>query len=131
MSRRRFLLFLGGGLIFGCDREAEARKDATRQRRIGTWLREEEQDGVLLRRVVVLSADKSFKETAKVTAKDGSVETESHSGVWFFDGVNFKRKYTRLNDRPLSNSSLTYSTFRLEQSALKRSAAPTMLEAAR
>jgi hypothetical protein len=103
--------------VVGCDREAEARKDATRQRLIGTWLREEEQDGIRLRRVVVLSADKSFKEAAKVTAKDGSVETESHSGEWFFDGINFKRKYTHLNDKPLSNSRMTYATFRLEQSS--------------
>ena len=49
--------------------------------------------------------------------RDGSVFTESHTGEWFFDGINFKRKYTQLNDKPLSSSRMTYATYRMEQSS--------------
>jgi hypothetical protein len=80
-------------------------------------MRESEDGGTKLRRVVVLARDKSFEELAKIVSADGSVESESHKGEWFFDGTNFKRKYTHLNGAPLSSSRMTFATFRLEPSS--------------
>ena len=116
MKRRNLTISLIAVSLAGCDKEAEARKVATRQRLVGTWLREADQDGIRIRRVVSLAADKSFRELAKITSPDGSVVTESHSGDWFFDGTNFKRKYTHLDGKPLSSSRMTFATFRLEPS---------------
>ena len=117
IDRRHVLALAGASLPFACDYGASARKEAARQRLIGTWLRELNDGSTQLRRVVVLSADNSFREVAKVARPDGTVEMESHKGEWFFDGTNIKRKYTHLNDIPLSSSRMTFATFRLEPSS--------------
>ncbi len=116
MDRRQVLALWGAVALVGCDSEASARKEATRARLVGTWLRESEDGASKLRRVVVLADDKSFQEFAKITSADGTVESEAHKGEWFFDGTNFKRKYTHLNGAPLSSSKMTFATFRLEPS---------------
>lgn len=41
----------------------------------------------------------------------GTVESATHAGEWAFDGTNFKRKYMRLNGKPLSNANFTYVTY--------------------
>lgn len=117
MIRRRLIVLSGAAILLGCDSGASDRKDATRARLVGTWLRETEASGQKMRRVIVLSADKSFLEFAKIVAADGAAETEAHKGEWFFDGTNFKRKYTHLNAVPLSSSRMTFATFRLEPSS--------------
>lgn len=111
------MTLVGTICVVGCDSEKSARKDATRAKLVGTWLRESDDGGRKLRRIVALAGDKSFQEFAKIASADGSVETEEHKGEWFFDGTNFKRKYTHLNGVPLSSSRMTYATFRLESSA--------------
>lgn len=117
IDRRKLLALAGASFLCSCDSEASARKEATRRRLVGTWLRESEDGGIRLRRVVALSADKSFREAARIERPDGSIETESHQGEWFFDGSYFKRKYTHLNNAPLAGSRMTFATFRLEASS--------------
>jgi hypothetical protein len=112
--RRRLALALAGLLAAGCEDPNPARTAAGRQRLVGTWLREFEHDSVRVRRVVELGADGNFREMARIALADGKVEQESFNGVWLFDGINFKRKYTHRDGAPLSGSRITYATYRLE-----------------
>lgn len=116
MTRRDILLFVPLSLLVGCGQEKNVKAEATRQRLVGTWLREVDEDGMRMRRVVVLSADKSFKEMAKLARKDGTIISASHAGEWFFDGTYFKRKYTEVDGRQQNSSGITLATLRLEPS---------------
>lgn len=116
MKRRTWLLLVASGLALSCDSDARRKEEATKNRLVGAWLWELEQDGTQVRQVVVLSADRSFREYGKISRADLSARTEENVGEWFFDGTYFKRKYTHLDGKPLSSSRMTFATLRLEPS---------------
>lgn len=117
MDRRTWLLFFASVIAVSCDSDVRRKEEATKKRLIGNWLWELEQDGTRVRQVVVLSADRSFREYAKISRADGSSRAEENAGDWFFDGTYFKRKYTHLDGKPLSSSRMTFATLRLEPSS--------------
>ena len=116
IDRRTCLLSLAAAILVFCDSDARRKEEVTKKRLLGTWLWELEQDEARIRQVVVLSADRSFKEYGKISRADGSSRSEENVGEWFFDGTYFKRKYTHLDGKPLSSSRMTFATLRLEPS---------------
>jgi hypothetical protein len=84
------------------------------QRLVGSWVREYQGDGVRSRRILVLAADRTFRETVRVTDHAGAPKEFLHEGTWFYDGTNLKRKYTLVNGEPPSRLNLPFVTFQIE-----------------
>ena len=87
---------------------------AVQQRLVGTWLREYEEQGVKVRRVLVLEPGGRFTETARVTEPNASPAQHVHAGEWLFDGTNLKRRYTSVDGRPPAAPTMPYATFELK-----------------
>lgn len=101
-------------LLTACESSGgESNVEMGQQRLVGSWLREYNQEGARVRRLLVLEADGSFNETARVEQADGGVTEHLHSGNWTFDGTNLKRKYTSADGRPPSRLTLPYATFQI------------------
>jgi hypothetical protein len=79
----------------------------------GTWLREYTEDGVEVRRLLVLAPDGAFHEKGKVTTRAGAVTQTEHEGNWIYDGTNLKRKYTLMNGKSPSRLNLPFATFEI------------------
>lgn len=84
------------------------------QRLAGTWLREYEEDGFKVRRVLVLEPGGRFTESSRIVAPDTSGGEYSHAGEWLFDGTNLKRRYTRVDGRQPAAATMPYATFELK-----------------
>lgn len=80
---------------------------------VGNWLREYEQEGAHVRRLLVLEPDGHFSETARVVDARGAVTEHVHAGTWTYDGTNLKRHYTSFDGRQPSAPTLPYATFQL------------------
>ncbi len=101
-------------VLVACDNPpAEALTEATQQRLIGTWLREYEEDGNTIRRLLVLQADGRFVETARVLDASGATRLHAHEGGWIFDGTNLKRKYTLMDGKQPSAPTVPFATFEI------------------
>lgn len=96
----------------GCDDAQSLKAEETRQKLVGTWMREIEKSGDKARRVLVLGADGKFNETLVVEFADGRRGQETRAGEWSYDGMNFKRRYTHENGRQLSGN-FNFATFAL------------------
>jgi hypothetical protein len=101
-------------LLAACDNSPEqTQTEATQQRLIGTWLREYEEDGNKIRRLLVLQADGRFAETARVQDASGATSLHAHEGGWIFDGTNLKRKYTLMDGKQPSAPTVPFATFEI------------------
>ena len=80
----------------------------------GAWLREFEEKGVAVRRVLVLETDGKFSEKVRIVEAGGAVTAQVHAGLWFFDGTNLKRKYTSMNGKPPAAPTISFVTFELK-----------------
>ena len=89
--------------------------DAIGERLIGTWLREYEEAGVRVRRVLVLERDGTFREMSSVLSAepDAQPTLSTASGEWVFDGTNLKRHYRRIKDKSLSAPNYPFATFEI------------------
>ena len=79
-----------------------------RDQLVGTWLREFEEGGVKVRRVLVLEQSGRFRETARMTDSAGAEKRVMGEGDWLFDGRNFKRRYARVE-----GGRIQFATFEL------------------
>ena len=116
MVRKLALFFvLSGLLLAGCDNAPEeSEADLVKERLVGTWLREYDDQGAHVRRVLILDADGKFREMSTVVASGGADKVESEGeGQWLFDGTNLKRHYSRLNGKPISVPMVPFATFEL------------------
>ncbi len=115
--KRTWLLLLAllGILLAACDSAPEdSPADAVQRRLVGTWLREYEEQGTRIRRILVLEADGKFRESSAIVTPGTSITRESDgAGEWLFDGTNLKRRYTRINGKPVSAPIMPYATFAL------------------
>ena len=111
----RFALPLLAGLcLSACDSPpVDSALENVQQRLVGSWLRDYEQDGAQVRRLLVLEADGHFTETARVTAPGGTVTEHTSVGEWLYDGTNLKRKYLSSDGKPMSRLTLPFATFAL------------------
>lgn len=99
--------------------------DDVQQRLVGSWLRDDEENGTRVRRVLVLQTGGRFAETSKATraiqvtefteATPGAavLAQHAHSGDWLFDGTNLKRRYTLIDGRQPSAPTFPYAAFEL------------------
>jgi hypothetical protein len=83
----------------------------TEQKLVGTWLREFKENGIASRRILVLQADRVFRESVRIVDAAGAVTEQSHEGTWIYDGTNLKRKYTLMNGKSPSRLNLPFATF--------------------
>ena len=112
--RRRLCIgmALAGLLCTACDNApTDSPAEEVQQRLVGTWLREFAEDGVQVRRIMVLEAGGLFRETVRITAASGTVTEHRHEGSWLFDGTNLKRRYTSLDGEAPSAPQVPYATF--------------------
>jgi len=77
----------------------------------GTWLREYEEEGVQVRRLLVLEGTGDFREVSRVVDAAGRVAEFVNEGKWVYDGTNLKRRYTSMNGRPPSRLNAPFATF--------------------
>lgn len=77
----------------------------------GTWLREYREEGVQVRRLLVLQARGDFREVSRIVATNGKVQDFVNEGTWLYDGTNLKRRYTSLNGKPPSRLNVPFVTF--------------------
>lgn len=102
-------LMLAGALA-GCNGPPdESRAEEVQGQLVGTWLRDYEEDGARVRRVLVLAPDGHFDEMSKATQRDAVVAQHSHAGEWHFDGTNLKRRYTQIDGRQPSAPAFPYA----------------------
>ncbi len=115
MRKRTLLLLLPGLLLAACDSAPDdSDTETVKQRLIGTWLREYDEQGAHVRRVLVLEADGKFREMSTVAAPDNPDKVKSQgTGQWLFDGTNLKRHYASLNGKPISAPTLPFVTFQV------------------
>jgi hypothetical protein len=118
LARRRILaaLMLAAAGLAGCgDPPDDSPRHQISERLAGTWLREYDEDGTRVRRVLVLRPDGTFLELSVVTPAQAQapVAKNEHEGEWSFDGTNLKRHYTRVNGEPPSRLRPPFATFEL------------------
>jgi hypothetical protein len=115
-ARRRVLagLLLLAAALAGCgDPPDDSPRHQIAERLVGTWLREYDEEGIRVRRILVLRADGTFRELSVVSQARGAVAENEHEGDWSFDGTNLKRHYTRVNGEPPSRLRPPFATFEL------------------
>ena len=111
-------LALASWLLLACnhastDASIDPPDEIVQQRLLGTWLREFEENGIRVRRILVLESDATFRETSRVTDAQGGVTEHQHAGGWFYDGTNLKRKYTRMDGKQPAAPTLPFAAFEL------------------
>ena len=114
MQRRHFLICLVAGPLTACDSTPPDEQDeSTRQRLVGTWLRDYDERGVRVRRVLVLDDNGAFQEAASMQPGNGLAPQPlaSGSGNWLFDGTNLKRHYRLINGKPTAAPTVPFATF--------------------
>ena len=123
MHLSSFLLLLVMAAMAGCDGAQDI--DDVQQRLVGSWLRDDEEDGAHVRRVLVLQPGGRFAESSKATKATDATEAikaeqgdavlaqHAHSGDWLFDGTNLKRRYTLIDGRQPSAPTFPYAAFEL------------------
>jgi hypothetical protein len=79
----------------------------------GSWLREYAQEGVHVRRLLVLEARGGFRELSRVVDATGAAQEFVNEGTWLYDGTNLKRRYTLMNGRPPSRLNVPFATFEI------------------
>ncbi|MFI8616001.1 hypothetical protein ACIGHN_10885 [Acidovorax sp. NPDC077693] len=115
MHRRKLLIgIFGAVLTASCDDSSLKPADDVRQRLIGRWLEEISDGGFQSRSVVTLDRNGTFIEVEEALKANELTMQQTHAGEWSFDGVNFKRKYTNLNGKNLSNASFGYATYAIK-----------------
>lgn len=107
------ILIVALSLLMGCDNAESMRIEETQTKLVGTWLREDNAQDELTRRVLSLSADGKFVERILVAPQGGQPERREYAGEWSFDGKNLKRRFLQENGRQYSGGGMRYATFAL------------------
>lgn len=113
-SRRGVALMLACALLAACDNPPDDGSDeAIRQRLVGSWAREYEEEGVQVQRLLVMEADGNFHEISRAVGAGGKTVERSGEGIWTYDGTNLKRKYTRFDGKQPSAPTVPFATFEI------------------
>ena len=116
MPRRwPFLLALLCTLLCAChSAPPDAPAEVVQRQLVGTWLREYDEQGTHVRRILVLDAQGAFREASTAIGPGDLVARQSQgSGAWLFDGTNLKRHYSSVNGKPLSAPTVPFATFEI------------------
>lgn len=98
-------------LLLACE---DSHTRSTKSRMVGTWVAETQEHGGRAQRVLTLNADGRVTDSVQLVATGGTSKVEEREGEWFFDGLNFKRKYTYIDGKPLTNAHFIYETYELK-----------------
>jgi hypothetical protein len=114
MRRRVFALLVAALAVLaaGCD-SAPDPDDEIRDRLAGTWLRDYEEDGTRIRRVLVLQPDGHFHEQSRSLGPQQAGTRHAHEGEWLYDGTNLKRRYTRMDGQPVAAPQMPFAAFQI------------------
>lgn len=113
MARTLFLSIAALLLLAGCENADSSRMEETRNKLVGTWLREDGSDGDNSRRVLYLGANGKFVDSISRSTSEGRMERTEFSGEWSYDGKNLKRRFLQENGRQFSGGRIRYATFAL------------------
>ena len=113
MSRFGAGLMLAGALAACNGPPDDSRAADVQLQLMGTWLRDYEENGIRVRRVLVLAEDGRFSEMAKATQHDAIVARHDHAGEWHFDGTNLKRRYTSIDGNQPAAPKFPYAAIEL------------------
>jgi len=113
MSRLCAGLMLAGALAACNGPPDDSRAEDVQLQLMGTWLRDYEENGIRVRRVLVLAQDGHFSEMSTATQQDVIVARHDHAGEWHFDGTNLKRRYTRIDGNQPSAPMFPYAAIEL------------------
>ena len=112
LKRRLVATALSSLMLVACNNAPyDAPAHEVQQRLVGNWLREYDQEGARIRRLLVLEADGRFSETALVVDAGGTITEHAHAGQWTFDGTNLKRRYSSFNGKQPHAPTLPFATF--------------------
>jgi hypothetical protein len=107
-------VMLAAAFLAGCGSPPdESAVQDTRDQLVGTWLREYDEDGVKIRRILVLASDGHFAEQSRVTELGVVEVVHNHAGEWTFDGTNLKRRYTSVDGKQPSAPAMPFATFEI------------------
>jgi hypothetical protein len=110
--QRRLVLAFAASLLAGCD-PAPDQTEEIRERQVGTWLRDYEENGTRVRRVLVLEPQGRFRETSRSLGPKEAGVRHSHEGEWLYDGTNLKRRYTLMDGEPVSAPQMPFVAFQV------------------
>jgi hypothetical protein len=106
------LLLVLAALAAGCDSAPDA-ADEVRERLVGSWLRDYEENGTRVRRVLVLEPDGRFREMSRSLGPQELGQRHAHEGEWLYDGTNLKRRYTLMDGQPVSAPQMPFVAFQI------------------
>ena len=106
------LLAALAALAAGCD-SAPDPDDEVRGRLIGTWLRDYEDNGTRVRRVLVLEPHGHFREMSRSLGPQELGMRHTHEGDWLYDGTNLKRRYTLMDGQTVSAPTMPFAAFQI------------------
>lgn len=99
----------------GCEpTPSQAGREEIQEQLVGTWLREYEQDGARVRRILVLEPDGRFHEDSRNLGPVAAGERHRHEGRWLFDGTNLKRHYSLIDGKPTAAPTVPFAAFQIE-----------------
>ena len=99
-------------LAAGCDVAPDS-SDEIRERLVGTWLRDYEENGTRVRRILVLEEDGRFREASRSLGPQELGTRHAHEGEWLYDGTNLKRRYTLMDGQPVSAPQMPFAAFQI------------------
>jgi hypothetical protein len=112
--RRRFFSLSLLALAAGCEPAPDESESETRDRLVGTWLRDYEEQGTRVRRILVLEQDGRFREMSLSLGPAEAGVRHEHEGEWVYDGTNLKRRYKLIDGKPLGAPTLPFAAFQIE-----------------
>lgn len=112
MQRRALAWLVLAVLATGCDGAPDP-NDEIRDRLVGTWLRDYEENGTRVRRILILQPDGRFHEMSRSLGPQQAGARHAHEGEWLFDGTNLKRRYTRMDGQPVAAPQMPFAAFQI------------------
>ena len=107
------LLVALAAMAAGCEL-APGQDDAEiRERLVGTWLRDYDENGTRVRRILVLEPEGRFREMSRSLGPQEAGVRHAHEGDWLYDGTNLKRRYTLMDGKPVSAPTMPFAAFQI------------------
>ena len=98
----------------GCEPTPDAGVSKIRERLVGTWLRDYDENGTHVRRILILAPDGHFHEMSRTLGPQEAGTGHEHEGEWVYDGTNLKRRYTRIDGKPPGAPTVPFAAFQIE-----------------
>lgn len=98
----------------GCQPTTDVSSSEIRERLVGTWLRDYDENGTQVRRVLVLEPGGRFREMSRTLGPKEAGTQHAHEGEWVYDGTNLKRRYTRMDGKPPAAPTVPFVAFQIE-----------------